>query len=284
MTGANGSGKTTLLKIISTLVLPSSGGIFADGINVVSSPEAAKSRIGLMCGAENSFYQMMTVEANIGFFAKLYGNVPKRRIERIFEGLGIDSFRKVKFSHLSSGMRQKLALARAMLIAPGILLVDEVSRSLDKDSSEKVSTYIKDYSLESNAACVVVTDDRLRAKEYSNRSGYSFRGQNRGAIMNILWAFIFRDTAIERTYRFHLVLKLIGLVTQLIIFFFISRFLGNHGYFKFVFIGLVFSGFFQFWLNVFAENIRQEQYWGTIEHVFLVPQQAIVCASFFYSV
>ncbi len=169
--GANGSGKTTLLKIISTLVLPSSGGIFADGINVVSSPEAAKSRIGLMCGAENSFYQMMTVEANIGFFAKLYGNVPKRRIERIFEGLGIDSFRKVKFSHLSSGMRQKLALARAMLIAPGILLVDEVSRSLDKDSSEKVSTYIKDYSLESNAACVVVTHDRLWAKEYSNRSG-----------------------------------------------------------------------------------------------------------------
>ena len=89
--------------------------------------------------------------------------------------------------------------------------------------------------------------------------------------MNIIRAFLSRDITIERTYRFHLALKFSGIVMQLVIFFFISRFLRNPGYFMFVFVGLAFSGFFQFWLNVFAENVRQEQYWGTLEHVFLSP-------------
>jgi ABC-2 type transport system permease protein len=90
--------------------------------------------------------------------------------------------------------------------------------------------------------------------------------------MNMFLAFVSRDFSIERTYRFHLAIKLASVAMQLAIFFFISRFLEKPEYFVFVFIGIMFSSFFQFWLNVFAENIRQEQYWGTMEPVFLCPK------------
>ena len=175
--GANGSGKTTLLKIISTLVLPSSGEILACGINVTDSPTLAKAKIGLVCAADNSFYQMLTAEENIKFFARLYGPVSRERIATVINGLGMENIIKTKFSHLSSGMRQRLALARAMLISPEILLVDEVSRSLDENSADKVSMYIKSYAADSNAACLVVTHDKLWAQNYSDRSGTLVNGK-----------------------------------------------------------------------------------------------------------
>jgi len=87
--------------------------------------------------------------------------------------------------------------------------------------------------------------------------------------MNIILAFLLRDVSIEKTYRFHLALKLSGVAAQIAVFYFISRFLEKPQYFLYVFVGIMFSGFFQFWLNVFPENVRQEQYWGTFEPVFL---------------
>ena len=183
--GANGSGKTTLLKIISTLVLPSSGEVLACGINVVDSPAPAKRRIGLVCGADNSFYQMLTAEDNMRFFAGLYGvrsEAMEERIEELFEGLGLTDAGKESFGHLSSGMRQRLALARAMVSLPGVLLVDEASRSLDEDSAAKVSAYIKEYAGDNEAACVVVTHDRSWAKKYSIRSGTLVDGKIRTEI------------------------------------------------------------------------------------------------------
>jgi ABC-type multidrug transport system ATPase subunit len=124
-----------------------------------------------VCAADNSFYQMLTAEDNLKFFTHLYGPVPGDRVARIIAGLSLDNIMKTKFNHLSSGMRQRLALARAMLVSPEILLVDEVSRSLDEDSAAKVSTYIKNYASESNASCLVVTHDKSWAKIYSSRSG-----------------------------------------------------------------------------------------------------------------
>ena len=92
---------------------------------------------------------------------------------------------------------------------------------------------------------------------------------------DLMLAFIKRDFLIEKTYRFHLALKIGAMVLQLAIFYFISVYVGKPEYFPFVFVGLMFSAFFQFWLNVFAENIRQEQYWGTMERVFLCPRRPL---------
>lgn len=89
--------------------------------------------------------------------------------------------------------------------------------------------------------------------------------------MNTLWGFIRRDLSIERKYRFNAALKTAAVLFQLAVFYFISRFL-SPDYFPYVFIGIVFSQFFQFWLGVFSESIRQEQYMGTAEVLFCGPR------------
>jgi ABC-2 type transport system permease protein len=88
-------------------------------------------------------------------------------------------------------------------------------------------------------------------------------------------AFISREFAVEKKYRFGFVVKTAGILFQLAIFFFIGRMVTDYAYFPFVFIGLVFSRFFQFWMNVFSENIRMEQYWGTAETLFLSPSRPV---------
>jgi ABC-2 type transport system permease protein len=96
--------------------------------------------------------------------------------------------------------------------------------------------------------------------------------------MNLFFAFLFRDFAIERNYRFHLLIKAASAFFQFAIFYFLSRFLQQPDYFSFLFAGLLFSRFFQFWLNAFTENVRQEQYWGTAELIFLAPQPPLMVA------
>ncbi|OGS19573.1 MAG: hypothetical protein A2219_04520 [Elusimicrobia bacterium RIFOXYA2_FULL_50_26] len=98
--------------------------------------------------------------------------------------------------------------------------------------------------------------------------------------MNLLSAFLLRDIAIEKTYRFQLAVRLIDVIFQLSVFYFIGTLVSMRDYFPFVFVGLMFSRFFQFWLNVFSQNIRQEQFWGTAEALFLSPRHplAVVAA------
>ncbi|MBN1824062.1 MAG: ABC transporter permease [Endomicrobiales bacterium] len=93
--------------------------------------------------------------------------------------------------------------------------------------------------------------------------------------MNLLLAFLFRDLAVEKSYRFNLFVKLLAIFSQVAIFYFLSRYIEKPEYFAFVLVGLVFSSFFQFWLNVFAENIRQEQFWGTLEALFSAPAEHV---------
>jgi ABC-2 type transport system permease protein len=93
--------------------------------------------------------------------------------------------------------------------------------------------------------------------------------------MNLLRAFIFRDLAIERTYRFNLVVKMVSVAIQLLVFYFLSVYLARPGYFPFVLVGLMFSKFFQFCVSVFSEAVRQEQYWGTMESLLSYPGTAI---------
>jgi len=98
--------------------------------------------------------------------------------------------------------------------------------------------------------------------------------------MNLLFAFLLRDIAIEKTYRFQLAVKLIDVIFQLAVFYFIATLVSIRDYFPFVFVGLMFSRFFQFWLTVFSQSIRQEQFWGTAEALFLSPRHplAVVAA------
>ncbi len=132
--GRNGAGKTTLTKIIATLVQPTSGKVLVKGFDSVEDEVQVRSLIGLATAEERSFYWRLTSMQNMLFFARLYGMKDRdahKRISELFERLDVAKYEKRRFSELSTGNKQRLAVARAMLTKPPILLLDEPTRSLD---------------------------------------------------------------------------------------------------------------------------------------------------------
>ncbi len=132
--GKNGAGKTTLTKIIATLVQPTDGFVSVNGFDSVKDEVKVRSMIGLATAEERSFYWRLTSRQNLLFFGRLYGmkdNAARLRIDELFEQLDLSQYEKRRFSELSTGNKQRLAVARALLANPPILLLDEPTRSLD---------------------------------------------------------------------------------------------------------------------------------------------------------
>ncbi len=132
--GKNGAGKTTLTKIIATLVQPTEGTVTVNGFDSVRDEVKVRSMVGLATAEERSFYWRLTSRQNMMFFARLYGmndKAARLRIDELFEQMDLTQYEKRRFSELSTGNKQRLAVARAMLADPPILLLDEPTRSLD---------------------------------------------------------------------------------------------------------------------------------------------------------
>ena len=144
--GPNGAGKTTLVKILCCLVLPDHGRAEIGGIDA-RHENRVKPLLGLVHSDERSFYWRLSGRDNLRFFARLY-DVPGRRIEsRIDELLGkmdLVEAASRRFAEYSSGMKQRLAIARALLHDPPILLMDEPTKSLDPAASLSLRAFIRD--------------------------------------------------------------------------------------------------------------------------------------------
>ncbi len=143
--GRNGAGKTTLTKIIATLVQPTSGTVSVKNYDSVKDEVRVRSLVGLATAEERSFYWRLTAEQNLLFFARLYGMsdaAAQRRIGEIFEQLNLSDLAGRRFSELSTGNKQRLAIARAILPQPPILLLDEPTRSLDPLAAEAMRRLI----------------------------------------------------------------------------------------------------------------------------------------------
>lgn len=145
--GPNGAGKTTLLKMMSTLIYPSDGCIRFFGEDVRTDEIASRGMLGFITCDERSFYWRLTGRANLQFFADLYGITPResgRKITSLLDALDLSHAADQRFDTYSSGMKQKLAIARGLLKDPRIVLYDEPTRSLDPLSQHNVRHLIQE--------------------------------------------------------------------------------------------------------------------------------------------
>jgi sodium transport system ATP-binding protein len=131
--GPNGAGKTTTLRILSTVLRPTSGQAIVAGHDVSVDPQAVRSSIGYM-SASTGIYDRMTAWELVEYFGRLYG-IPadrlRERMESIFQWLKMDDFRDVLGSKMSTGMKQKVSIARTIVHDPPVLIFDEPTSGLD---------------------------------------------------------------------------------------------------------------------------------------------------------
>lgn len=144
--GPNGAGKTTLIKILATLVLPDEGKAQIAGFDVIKDHKEVKKIIGYAVSEERSFYWRLTGRQNLEFFGILYG-IPRskinERINSILKLTGLQHVADLRFNTYSTGMRQMMSIARALISETEILFVDEPTRSLDPKAAEKMRMFLK---------------------------------------------------------------------------------------------------------------------------------------------
>jgi len=166
--GRNGAGKTTLTKIVATLVQPTSGNVSVGGFDTVSADDKVRERIGLAGAEERSFYWRLTSEQNLLFFARLNGlsdRQANQRISDLFEMLELREAARRRFGELSTGNKQRLAVARALLNDPPILLLDEPTRSLDPLAAARMRELIKSFALKDPPVTILFTSHNLAEVE-----------------------------------------------------------------------------------------------------------------------
>ena len=142
--GANGAGKTTTLRMISTLIKPTSGDIFIDGISVNNNPEKIRGKIGFLT-SELKLDDFFTPNYLFDYFSGLYGIDKKTREIRkkqLFKEFGIESYKEVKIENLSTGMKQKVSLIISIINNPEVLIFDEPTNGLDIVTSKIVEEFL----------------------------------------------------------------------------------------------------------------------------------------------
>jgi ABC-2 type transport system ATP-binding protein len=166
--GRNGAGKTTLTKIVATLVQPTTGSVSVRGNDSVAHDEQVRREIGLATAEERSFYWRLTAEQNLMFFARLHGlsdRFAKQRIRELFAKLELEEVARRRFGEMSTGNKQRLAVARAMLASPPVLLLDEPTRSLDPLAAARMRELISSLAKEDPPVTILLTSHNLAEVE-----------------------------------------------------------------------------------------------------------------------
>jgi ABC-2 type transport system ATP-binding protein len=166
--GRNGAGKTTLTKIVATLVQPTTGSVSVRGNDSVLHDVPVRREIGLATAEERSFYWRLTSEQNLMFFARLNGlseRVAKQRIRELFAKLELEEVARRRFGEMSTGNKQRLAVARAMLSNPPVLLLDEPTRSLDPLAAARMRELIRSLAQQDPPVTILLTSHNLSEVE-----------------------------------------------------------------------------------------------------------------------
>lgn len=144
--GPNGAGKTTTLRMIATIFKPTSGSISVNGIQVTEDPQAVRENIGFLTGS-TGLYERLTPNELIKYFAKLYdvsGPEYEQRKAYLFDLLGINEYANKRIGKLSTGMRQKVSIARTVIHDPPVVIFDEPTSGLDVIASKAIIQLIRD--------------------------------------------------------------------------------------------------------------------------------------------
>jgi ABC-2 type transport system ATP-binding protein len=178
--GQNGSGKSTLVRALSTLVLPDGGSASVFGHDVVAEAGAVRRLVNRV-SVEASFFKRMSALENLSYAARFYGLGPRAtraRIPEILERVGFPLGRASgPMEELSRGMQQKVALARALLTSPVLLLLDEPTTGLDPRSKREVQAFIADMRSEHETTVLLCTHDMGEAESLAERVGILHAGR-----------------------------------------------------------------------------------------------------------
>ena len=178
--GQNGSGKSTLVRLLSTLLLPDGGSAEILGYDVVSDSRAVRRLVNRV-SVEASFFKKMSAGENLSYAARYYGmtaRTTRDRIPAILERVGFPPDRRDEpMENLSRGMQQKVALARALLTSPVVLLLDEPTTGLDPRSKLEVQEFIREIRSSHDSTILLCTHDLAEAEMLAERVGILERGQ-----------------------------------------------------------------------------------------------------------
>jgi len=158
--GPNGAGKTTAIKIMSTLLLPTSGSVAVAGFDVEKDYARVRPLISLISGGETSGYGILTVEEQLWMFSQFYGMetpVARSRIEEYLKVVGMWDSRRQQMNRLSTGMRQKVNLVRGLVTGPKVLFLDEPTLGVDVEASVIIRNIVRDWVQEKSERAVILT-------------------------------------------------------------------------------------------------------------------------------
>jgi ABC-2 type transport system ATP-binding protein len=178
--GPNGSGKSTLIRVLSTLLLPDSGEVRLLGYRIPGEEAEVRRRIGRV-SVDAAFYKKLSARENLLYSAFLYGmeRAPaERRALEILEALGMDGEKFTDpLEEMSRGMQQKVAITRALLVNPPLLLLDEPTTGLDPKSKRDVQTFLERLRGEHGTTILLTSHDMAETERLCSRIGFIAKGR-----------------------------------------------------------------------------------------------------------
>lgn len=163
--GPNGAGKTTTLRILATMMLPTKGEVVINGFDVVKDANKVRRQIGFL-SSETGLYDRFTPRETIKFFGRINGmedKIIEKKMAEIFHNLDMEDFQDVRVHKLSTGMKQKLSIARCIIHDPPILILDEPTLGLDIITARTVTGYVKRFR--EQGKCIIYSTHLMREAE-----------------------------------------------------------------------------------------------------------------------
>lgn len=204
--GTNGAGKTTLIKMLCTLISPTSGRVLVGGYDVAKDEEKVRGCVGLVTCEERSFYWRLTGRQNLQFYGNLYNlktSEIRNRIRQLSHLLELEDILEQRFDSYSTGTKQKMAIARALIHDPEIIFMDEPTRSLDPMMAAEVRSFIKKELVEQQGKTIVLATHQLQeAEQLCDRIAVMNRGHfvTVGSLEELQEECFIRNASLEQIF------------------------------------------------------------------------------------